>query len=193
MKIKFLSRLIFSFSLLALAGMSACSSTDPVKSNAATLSQPGQSGSKKQAASAVRQAQTQSQSSLDALRRGEKPSTAAGSALKEIYFDFDRYDLSGDARTTLKTAGDWLRSNPSVRVEIEGHSDERGTSEYNLALGAKRAQAAKDYLVSLGVAVGRLSTVSYGEEIPVCREHNDGCWSKNRRDRFVALAAKPGV
>ena len=193
MKIKFLSSLILSCSLLALAGMSACSSTDPAKPNAAALSQAGQSGSKKQAASAVRQAQTQSQSSLDALRRGEKPTTAAGSALKEIYFDFDRYDLSGDARTTLKTAGDWLRSNPSVRVEIEGHSDERGTSDYNLALGAKRAQAAKDYLVSLGVAVGRLSTVSYGEEIPVCREHNDGCWSKNRRDRFVALAAKPGV
>lgn len=193
MKIKFLSSLILSCSLSALAGMSACSSTDPAKPNAAALSQAGQSGSKKQAASAVRQAQTQSQSSLDALRRGEKPTTAAGSALKEIYFDFDRYDLSGDARKTLKTAGDWLRSNPSVRVEIEGHSDERGTSEYNLALGAKRAQAAKDYLVSLGVAVGRLSTVSYGEEIPVCREHNDGCWSKNRRDRFVALAAKPGV
>ena len=191
MKIKFLSSLILSCSLLALAGMSACSSTDPAKPNAAALSQAGQSGSKKQAASAVRQAQTQSQSSLDALRRGEKPTTAAGSALKEIYFD--RYDLSGDARTTLKTAGDWLRSNPWVRVEIEGHSDERGTSEYNLALGAKRAQAAKDYLVSLGVAVGRLSTVSYGEEIPVCREHNDGCWSKNRRDRFVALGAKPGV
>lgn len=193
MKIKFLSRLIFSFYLLALAGIAACSSTDTAKPNAAVSSQPGQSGSKKQADSVVRQAQTQSQSSLDALRRGEKPTTAAGSALKEIYFDFDRYDLSGDARTTLKTAGDWLRSNPSVRVEIEGHSDERGTSEYNLALGAKRAQAAKDYLVSLGVAVGRLSTVSYGEEIPVCREHNDGCWSKNRRDRFVALAAKPGV
>lgn len=190
---KFLRELVVCLSVLALVGIVACSSTDTAKPNAAVSSQAGQSGSKKQADSAVRQAQTQSQSSLDALRRGEKPTTAAGSALKEIYFDFDRYDLSGDARTTLKTAGDWLRSNPSVRVEIEGHSDERGTSEYNLALGAKRAQAAKDYLVSLGVAVGRLSTVSYGEEIPVCREHNDGCWSKNRRDRFVALAAKPGV
>ena len=137
--------------------------------------------------------QTQSQSSLDALRRGESTATAPNSALKEIYFDFDQYDLSSDARATLKKSGDWLRSNPSVRVEVEGHCDERGTSEYNLALGAKRAQAAKDYLVSLGVAPGRVSTISYGEEIPVCREHDESCWSKNRRDRFVASNAKPGV
>ena len=190
---KFLRELVTCLSVLALAGITACSSTDTTKPNAAASSQAGQNGSKKQASSAIGKAQTQSQSSLDALRRGESPATAPGSALKEIYFDFDRYDLSGDARATLKASGDWLRSNPAVRVEIEGHCDERGTSEYNLALGAKRAQAAKDYLTSLGVAVGRLSTVSYGEEIPVCREHNDGCWSKNRRDRFVALAAKPGV
>jgi peptidoglycan-associated lipoprotein len=141
----------------------------------------------------MRNAQTQSPSSLDALRRGQSPTTAPGSALKEIYFDFDRYDLSDAARATLRASGVWLKDNPSVRVEIEGHCDERGTGEYNLALGAKRAQAAKDYLVSLGVAAGRLSTVSFGEEIPVCREHNESCWSKNRRDRFVALGAKPGV
>ncbi|MGE5218074.1 MAG: peptidoglycan-associated lipoprotein Pal [Chloroflexota bacterium] len=189
----FLRELVVCLSVLALAGIAACSSTDTAKPNAAGASQVGQNGSKKQAASGISQAQTQSQSSLDALRRGEKPTTAPSSALKEVYFDFDRYDLSGDARATLKASGDWLRSNPAVRVEIEGHCDERGTSEYNLALGAKRAQAAKDYLVSLGVAPGRVSTVSYGEEIPVCREHNESCWSKNRRDRFVGSKAKPGV
>jgi peptidoglycan-associated lipoprotein len=146
---------------------------------------------RKAAPSPIRQAQ--SQTSLDALRRGESAGTPAGSPLKEIYFGFDRYDLSSDARATLRSAAEWLRTNPSARVEIEGHCDERGTNEYNLALGAKRAQAAKDYLVSLGVAAGRLSTISYGEEIPLCRDNNESCWQRNRRDRFVVLTPKPGV
>ncbi|HYA28430.1 MAG TPA: OmpA family protein, partial [Acidobacteriota bacterium] len=86
---------------------------------------------------------------------------------------------------------DWLKGNPAARVEIEGHCDERGTNEYNLALGAKRAQAARDYLANLGVNSNRLSTISYGEEIPVCKESNEACWKQNRRARFVISAAKP--
>jgi peptidoglycan-associated lipoprotein len=139
----------------------------------------------------IRRAQTET--SLEALRRGESAVTPRGSILKEIFFDFARYDLSTEARATLRAAADWLRDNPAVRVEIEGHCDERGTNEYNLALGAKRAYAAKDYLVSLGIAENRLSTISYGEEIPVCRESNEECWQKNRRDRFVTLMGKPGI
>jgi peptidoglycan-associated lipoprotein len=111
--------------------------------------------------------------------------------LREIYFDFDRYDLSTDARTTLRTNAEWLRANASARIQIEGHADERGTSEYNLALGSKRAQSAKDYLVTLGVPAQRLSTISYGEELPVCREQTENCWQKNRRDRFVVQPARP--
>jgi peptidoglycan-associated lipoprotein len=99
--------------------------------------------------------------------------------------------LEGEARETLKANADWLKKNPAARVEIEGHCDERGTNEYNLALGAKRAQAAKDYLVTLGIATERLSTISYGEEIPVCREQNESCWQQNRRDRFVIIQARP--
>ena len=126
-------------------------------------------------------------SSLEALRRGE----AAGSGpLKDIGFNFDSADLSETARATLKANAEWLKSNPSARVQIEGHCDERGTAEYNMALGAKRAQAAMDYLSTLGVAANRLSTISYGEEIPVCKEHNEDCWVKNRRARFVTSAAK---
>ena len=97
------------------------------------------------------------------------------------------------SRETLKADADWLSKNPALNVQVEGHCDERGTSEYNLALGAKRAQAAKDYLTTLGIAPARLTTISYGSEIPVCREHNEECWQKNRRDRFVALTPKPGV
>ena len=132
-------------------------------------------------------------SSLDALRRGEIASTPPGSPLKEVFFDFDSYDLSADARSTLKAAADWLKKNPAVKVNIEGHCDDRGTTEYNLALGAKRAQTAQNYLVSLGVPASRLSTISYGEEVPVCREENESCWQKNRRDRFVSLGVKPSI
>ena len=128
-----------------------------------------------------------SSGSLKALQEGKPAITPGTSPLKDAFFDFDRYDLSGDARTVLRANADWLKNNPSVRVDIEGHCDERGTNEYNLALGAKRAQAARDYLVSLGIAPDRLSTTSYGEEIPVCQEHSESCWRQNRRARFVIV------
>jgi peptidoglycan-associated lipoprotein len=188
-----LGALVFGLSVLAAASLTACSTGgDSAKTGGA----PGQASgaselNRKATSSQVRQAQTPS--SLDALRRGEPPRTPAGSPLKEIYFGFDSYDLSSDARATLRAAGDWLKSNPAVRVEIEGHCDERGTGEYNLALGAKRAQAARDYLVSLGVNGGRLSTISYGEEIPLCRDQRESCWQRNRRARFIVLAPRPGV
>jgi peptidoglycan-associated lipoprotein len=127
--------------------------------------------------------------SLEDARKGKAP--VSDGPLKEVYFAYDSFDLRPDARATLKTNADWLKANTAARVEIEGHCDERGTNEYNLALGAKRAQAAKDYLVSLGIAVGRLSTISYGEELQVCKEQTEDCWQKNRRDRFVVTAGRP--
>jgi peptidoglycan-associated lipoprotein len=175
--------------LLLAGGLVACSSTDTSKATAAPGSAQTQTAAKP--STGVRQAQ--SQSSLDALRRGDSTATPGDIAMKEIFFEFDHYDLSTDARSTLKATADWLKKNAAVKVELEGHCDDRGTNEYNLALGAKRAQTAKDYLVTLGVGAGRLSTTSYGEEIPVCREHSEGCWQKNRRDRFITVNAKPGV
>ena len=130
-------------------------------------------------------------SSLKDLQTGKPPVTPASSPLKDIYYDYDRYDLSADARTILRANADWLKANPNTRVEIEGHCDERGTNEYNLALGAKRAQAAREYLVTLGVVGGRLSTISYGEEIPVCKDASEDCWKQNRRVRFVILQERP--
>ena len=131
------------------------------------------------------------QSSLKQLQEGTSPATPASSPLKDAFFGFDRYDLSDEARAILRANSEWMKSNPAARVEIEGHCDERGTNEYNLALGAKRAQAARDYLVSLGVAADRLSTISYGEEIPVCKETVESCWAQNRRARSVIASSKP--
>lgn len=126
--------------------------------------------------------QSNASSSLEALRRGQFPSQGP---LNNVYFDFDRYDLSADARETLKANARWLNANPSTRVEIEGHCDERGTNEYNLALGALRAQVTKDYLMSLGISEERLSTISLGEEVPVCKDQSENCWQQNRHSRFV--------
>ena len=130
-------------------------------------------------------------SSLDQLKEGKSPVTSASSPLKDVLFEFDSYDLRGNARDILRGNADWLKSNPSARIEVEGHCDERGTSEYNLALGAKRSQTAKDYLVSLGISPERISTISYGEEIPVCTEPNENCWRQNRRARFVVVPSRP--
>jgi len=132
-------------------------------------------------------------SSLDALRRGESTATPQSSPLKEIYFEFDRYEVRADARQTLDANAQWLRQHPTVRVEIEGHCDERGSNEYNMGLAAKRAQAARDYLESIGIAAHRMSTVGYGEELPVCSEHTESCWQRNRRGRFVIASGSPAL
>jgi peptidoglycan-associated lipoprotein len=130
-------------------------------------------------------------SSLDALQRGESTATPASSPLKDVYFDFDRYDLRADSREILTANSAWLKANPAAQVQIEGHCDERGTTEYNVALGSRRAESVKDYLVTLGASADRLSTISYGEEVPVCREQTEECWQKNRRVRFVVQPARP--
>jgi peptidoglycan-associated lipoprotein len=102
----------------------------------------------------------------------------------DIHFDFDKYSLDKDAKDKLHKLSDLLLKNPNVKVLIEGRCDERGTEEYNLALGDKRANAAKNYLMALGVAAGRLSTVSYGKDKPLCTEHNEKCWAMNRSDHL---------
>ena len=113
---------------------------------------------------------------------------AARPELEDIHFDFDRYDIRpGDARI-LDASAAWLRTNPGTLVLIEGHCDERGTDAYNLALGDRRAKAAMDYLVSRGVQGDRITALSYGEERPLCREHTEACWARNRRSHFLVKA-----
>ncbi len=101
-----------------------------------------------------------------------------------IYFDFDKSEIKPEAKAILEKKAAWLRANPSYKVKIEGNCDERGTNEYNLALGDRRAKAAQKFLNALGISMDRMSTISYGEEKPACKEKNEKCWSKNRRDDF---------
>jgi len=98
-----------------------------------------------------------------------------------VHFDYAKSDLHDSDRTILQHQAAWLQKYPSVRVTVQGNCDERGTREYNLALGARRATAVKDYLVSLGVSSERIDTISYGKERPVCTESTDSCWARNRR------------
>jgi peptidoglycan-associated lipoprotein len=108
--------------------------------------------------------------------------------LEDVRFDYDRAELSDAARASLQKNAQWMQRWTSTRVNVEGHADSRGTSEYNLALGERRANAVRDYLVSLGVEAARINTVSYGEERPLCTEENEACWAQNRRGHFVITA-----
>jgi peptidoglycan-associated lipoprotein len=105
--------------------------------------------------------------------------------LKDVRFDYDSADLREGDRQVLTENAAVLKKFDFIRVTIEGHCDERGTVEYNLALGERRSRAALDYLVSLGVAADRLKSVSYGKEVPMCQQSNEDCWSRNRRDHFA--------
>jgi peptidoglycan-associated lipoprotein len=106
---------------------------------------------------------------------------AASARLQDIYFDFDSYIIRSDDMPILKKMAEWLTANQAIKLTIEGYCDERGTTEYNLALGQKRAEAAKDYFVKSGVSASRIRTVSYGKEAPVDPGHTEEAWAKNRR------------
>jgi len=105
--------------------------------------------------------------------------------VKDAYFDYDKADIRSDARDALSQTAQFLRSYPQLKIVVEGHCDERGSTEYNLALGDRRAAAAKQFLVSLGIPADRLETVSYGKERPFCSASTEQCWQQNRRAHFV--------
>jgi peptidoglycan-associated lipoprotein len=118
----------------------------------------------------------------------EKPAAAPESIrldVKDVFFDFDRALITEAGAAVLKENAAWLSSHPGVRVRVEGTTDERGTNDYNLALGEKRATAVKRTLMVLGIPASRIDTLSYGEEIQYCNEHGEPCWSQNRRGHFV--------
>ncbi len=115
--------------------------------------------------------------SLDQLN-GERP-------LDDVYFDLDKSEIRDDARASLQKDADWLKKWTSTQITLEGHCDSRGSAEYNLGLGSRRATAVKDYLVNLGVPAGRVVVVSKGKEQPFCSDENESCWQQNRRGHFL--------
>jgi len=130
----------------------------------------------------------QSNPFLDAGNSAQKnvmPTLSAGETLNSVFFDYDKYSLSKAAQKILIKNADWLKKDPSLKIQLEGYCDERGTNNYNLALGVKRAHKVKRELEVLGIDKDRMLTVSYGEEKPFCSERTESCWSQNRRVQFL--------
>ena len=129
---------------------------------------------------------TTMETGIDEMGAGDIGAPAAD--LSRVFYEFDSFRLSQDSREALKGNASWLQDNPSSTIQIEGHCDGRGTAEYNLALGERRANAAMDYLINLGVDSSRLSIISYGEERPLDPSTNESSWAQNRRSEFIVLS-----
>ena len=124
-------------------------------------------------------------SSLNRFGKGQQPEEDG--LLKDVHFGYDSEELDSEGQGVVARNAAWLREHPAAKVELEGHCDNRGTPEYNLALGGRRAGAVKEALVTNGIAATRVSTISYGEELPLCQEDTDPCWARNRRVHGVVL------
>ncbi len=115
-------------------------------------------------------------------------SGVSASGLQSVYFDFDKSFIRKDAREIMQANAEWLKANPKANIRIEGNCDERGTIEYNQALGQRRDMSAKRYLTDMGISAKRITLISYGKEKPVCSGHTETCWQKDRRDDFVVVS-----
>ncbi|NTV66635.1 MAG: peptidoglycan-associated lipoprotein Pal [Chlorobaculum sp.] len=159
----------------ALLFLGACCASKPVsKVSPASANQSSQAASAAASASASAASAAAASAAMNAVSLGD------------IYFDFDRANITPESEAQLKQNADWMAVNKTKSVIIEGHCDERGTAEYNMALGERRAESAKSGMKSLGVDPARVSTVSFGEEKPFDPGHNEEAWAKNRRDHFIA-------
>lgn len=165
------------FALALIVALSSCSKKDVVQD------EPSFSATEGAGAPADQATAPTTEGTDNAAAAGAK-----SSEFKTVYFAFDSYKLDGAAREALKANAEWLKNNASATIQVEGHCDERGTTEYNVALGERRANATMDYLVKLGIPKSRLSVISYGEERPADPGHDETAWSKNRRAEFVILS-----
>lgn len=132
--------------------------------------------------------------SADSAKAAQERVAQARSTIEErIHFDFDKSDILADDKSILDAKLPILRANPNMRIRIEGNCDDRGSEEYNLALGQRRAAAAKRYLTDFGIDAGRIDIISYGHEKPMCTQDSEDCWSQNRRDEFVIIAGGDNI
>lgn len=179
--------------MLCIALLPACAKKEMIKPTQETSPAAGATAPREKTAAGKEEA---TQESIKESTVREEAGDSAGMTgkaaierrLETVYFDFDSHILAPSARDILYRNSRWLSSNPGVKVQIEGHCDERGSGEYNLALGEKRAKAAMQYLLTLGVPQSRLSFISYGEEKPANEGHDEGAWRDNRRAEFVVVA-----
>ena len=172
---------IFKLALVVLflsAGLIGCAKTQPAQDAAVGNTDMSQQGDAQVAGAGA---------DSGSMKEEVVPTHDHMAGMENVYFDFDQFTLSAAARDTLAGNAKYLKMNDGVQVVIEGHCDERGSDEYNLALGESRAIAAKNYLVSLGVSAKRLSVISYGEEKPAMKGSNESAWAKNRRAEFKAV------
>jgi len=140
---------------------------------------------KEEEARLARELAEKNRDSLDTMDLS--PEEKARSVMKDVFFDYDSAEISGAAESTLLDVANFLLQHPNIRVKIEGHCDDRGSSEYNLALGSKRAKAVLDFLVARGIGADRMETISYGEDIPLDPAQTEGAWGKNRRAHFAVI------
>lgn len=139
-------------------------------------------------APAAEQAQAGQDENAALQEEAKEKAAAAVPGLQPVYFDFDQSFIRPEAREIMRANAEWLKAHPQVKIKIEGNCDERGTREYNQALGQRRAANAKKYLTNLGISATRISLLSYGKEKPGCAESTESCWEKNRRDDFIVRA-----
>jgi len=166
------------------ADVSSAPETQPQVDDAAKAAAEKKAAEDAAAAKAAADAAAAKAAEEEAAAKERAAKEAAG--LKTIYFDFDKSFVRDDAKAIMKANAAWLKANPNAKIRIEGNCDERGTIEYNQALGQRRAASAKKYLTDLGISGKRISLISYGKEKPVCKESTEDCWQQNRRAELVA-------
>jgi peptidoglycan-associated lipoprotein len=176
--------LVMALCCFVAFGLSGCAKEQVVKEETIVAEETAPA---EEAAAEEQEALSKEQEEMERERQARELLLQEAASFGDIYFDFDKYDLKPESRDMLKGHADWLMQHGEFEVIIEGHCDERGTREYNLALGERRAESARDYLITLGIEKERLTTISYGEELPVDPGHNEDAWSKNRRCHFVVV------
>ncbi|HVO67709.1 MAG TPA: peptidoglycan-associated lipoprotein Pal [Syntrophales bacterium] len=201
---KFFMTLVLAAILLVFILPTGCAKKVVTKEQAVEKqapAQPAETAMEKESEEALAKERAKERAAEEQLARekaGEEAAAAEEAAkvareaseFEDIHFDFDRFDLRPDARGILDTHAKWLKAHPEYVVRIEGNCDERGTVEYNLALGDRRAKIAMKYLTDLGINKAKISTISYGKEQPLDPEHNEEAWAKNRRDHFIVTKGK---
>ena len=177
-----LTLMIVAFSFLFLAGCQKRAITKPGEGPGVAKEQPGAVEQKAPEKITEQKPEAVTSRDIDA-----QAAEGRSGMFKDIFFAYDRYDVEDSYKSDLQSVASWMIKNSAATVMIEGHTDERGTNEYNLALGDRRAKAVKDFIVSLGVQSSRVETISYGEERPACNEETEECWARNRRAHFLVF------